>query len=113
MQLVTRGAPAMRQDFELHHGDGETETTGVGLYVAGTPKGMIILGIVPGSPGERAGLKNGDRFLRIDGVPVEGLTVSDCTQRLRGTEGSKVSVAVAREDGTESEVTLVRELLVR
>jgi S1-C subfamily serine protease len=31
---------------------------------------VVILGVLPGSPGEAAGLRSGDVVLAVDGVPV-------------------------------------------
>jgi phosphatidylglycerol:prolipoprotein diacylglycerol transferase len=43
-----------------------------GLYVLGPENAPpVIQGVVPGSPAEQAGLKAGDRIVRINGVPVE------------------------------------------
>ncbi|MCC6526150.1 MAG: carboxypeptidase regulatory-like domain-containing protein [Polyangiaceae bacterium] len=107
---LTAGGPA---SFELTRddGSGRTEAVGVGVILAVTAEGMRILGLVPGGPAHRAGVRFGDGLVRIDGTPTEGLTAAECLQRLGGPEGSSVTLIVARESA-EIEITLLRERMV-
>jgi carboxyl-terminal processing protease len=50
-----------------------------------------------GDPAYRAGVRAGDRLRRIDGDSVEGLSVADAIQRLRGAGGTPLVVTVERE----------------
>lgn len=108
--LTTRGAAALQQDVELHAlGDGgpRDEFAGIGAVLAPSPSGVLIGSLVAAGPAERAGLHPGDRLKRIDGTDASGFAVSDCVQRLRGPEGSVVSVQVDR-GGQSVEISIVR-----
>jgi C-terminal processing protease CtpA/Prc len=72
---------------------------------------VTIAALVEGGPAERAGLEKGDRIVRVDGADATGMTMADCVQRLRGLEGTRVSVGVER-DGQRIEVTITREVVV-
>ncbi|MFT3773544.1 MAG: carboxypeptidase regulatory-like domain-containing protein [Minicystis sp.] len=101
--LVTRGADAIHQDIELRRfveGGPRDELAGIGAVLAPTPAGVVIGPLVPGGPAERAGLRRGDRIMRIDGVDASAMPMTDCVQRLRGADGTIVSVQVAREGKT-------------
>jgi hypothetical protein len=114
--LVTRGAPSITRDVELHlreDGGPGDEFAGIGAFLAPTPKGVIVGSVLPGGPAESAGLKTGDRLLTIDGERAEGLPLTDCVQRLRGAEGTRVLVTVAREGGSPLDVTITRRVQVR
>jgi S1-C subfamily serine protease len=115
--LTTRGAPAIREDITLTpRGDGsagDSELIGIGAVLAPSPSGVTIASVIDGGPAARAGLQGGDRILRIDGADASAMPLSDCVQRLRGQEGSRVSVAVAREGGGEVELTVTRATIVR
>lgn len=115
--LVTRGAPLLTQSFAItprgDGGGGESELAGIGAVLAGTPKGVAVAGLIDGGPAAAAGLKKGDRIERIDGVSADALTVSDCVQRLRGPEGSRVTVGVARDGEPGATIVITRANIVR
>ena len=113
--LVTRGADTIRQDVELRRfveGGPRDELAGIGAVLAPTPKGVLIGPLVAGGPAESAGLRRGDRIRRIDGEDASALTMSDCVQRLRGADGTIVSVQVERE-GKTLDVNIVRRPVAR
>jgi carboxyl-terminal processing protease len=73
---------------------GELAVTGIVFEFAdGVP---TVLRHVPKSPAEKAGVMPGDRILRIDGVPVAGMTSKSITLRLAGAKGSRVVVGFER-----------------
>ncbi|MBK9261378.1 MAG: carboxypeptidase regulatory-like domain-containing protein [Polyangiaceae bacterium] len=109
--LTTRGASSIREDIMLKpQGDGgpSSEMEGIGAMLAPSPSGIMIASVIESGPAANAGLKRGDRFVRIDGVSALEMTLSDAMQRLRGPEGSRVAITVAREDEGNVDVTVVR-----
>lgn len=78
---------------------------------AGAEKGVLIAGVIPGSPAEAAGLRRGDILLSLDGEEVDqeqallqmleekeaGQTVE--VTLMRGDRQQKVSVTLAERDG--------------
>jgi hypothetical protein len=109
--LVTRGEASLRQDVELHAGsdDASPEYAGIGAGLLTTPAGVTVGSLVPSGPAEQAGVKVGDRIVRIEGADVSELPIVDCIQQLRGPEGTRVSVQVAR-GGRLVDVTIERRL---
>lgn len=62
-----------------------------------------------GSPSDLAGLKIGDRFVRIDGEDVTKCTTSEISSKLKGDPGTKVRLAVERlMTGEVEEMELTR-----
>ena len=114
--LTTRSGIALVQDVELTpRGDGgaDNEMAGVGAVLMPQPRGVAISWLVPGGPAQVSGLQTGDIFSKIDGVDAQTLTISDCVQRLRGPEGSRVTVVVAREGAGSIEIVVTRKNIVR
>jgi protocatechuate 3,4-dioxygenase beta subunit len=115
--LTTRGSPTIREDIALaprgDAGGGDSELIGIGAVLAPTAAGVVISSVIEGGPADRAGLQGGDRILRIDGTDATAMPLTDCVQRLRGPEGSRVTVGVARRSGGEVELTVVRATIVR
>lgn len=59
--------------------------------------GVLLSGVMPGSPAEKAGLQKGDLLIELDGIAVDNLT--DFTAVLRShAPGDEVEVVVQRGD---------------
>ena len=58
--------------------------------------GVVIAQPYKGSPADVAGLKIGDKFVRIDGEDVTKCNSEQISSRLKGTPGTKVKLAVKR-----------------
>jgi len=50
-----------------------------------------------GTPALKAGLREGDRIIEVDGVSTKGMKVDDVANRLRGEIGTAVNLKIARE----------------
>jgi carboxyl-terminal processing protease len=57
-------------------------------------------------------LQRNDVLLRVDGEDARHWTVAQAVQRLRGPEGTRVRVTIAR-GGEEREILIERERFVR
>lgn len=69
---------------------------GVGIQIDVRDSGVTVIGTLPGSPAEQAGIGTGDRIVTIDGKPVHGLTSGELLSTLRGTGGTTVHVVIER-----------------
>ncbi|HET8568408.1 MAG TPA: S41 family peptidase [Candidatus Limnocylindria bacterium] len=90
------------------------EYSGIGAQISPARAGDTlpeIATVFPNSPAERAGLRSGDRIKSVDGVPVDGFTPEEVATRIRGTEGTTVTLVLVRA-GAERTVPIVRARLV-
>jgi protocatechuate 3,4-dioxygenase beta subunit len=94
------------KDITLTKGTG-FELSGIGANVGPAGNGIAFAGILPGDPAELAGLRPGDRIVRIDGEEIAGFSIEDAIQRLRGDPGTVVGITVER-DGATMELTITR-----
>jgi carboxyl-terminal processing protease len=69
---------------------------------------LAIESVIPGSPAEKAGLQAGDIMTAVDGTSVDGLTVDQTTQRIRGAKGTPVTLSIARGTAAPFTVTITR-----
>jgi len=86
------------------------EFDGVGLEV--TVEGGVLTVVSPmaDSPGERAGIRPGDRIVSIEGAATRDMPLAEAIRRLKGPAGTAVSVEVMREGfATPQKLTLVRD----
>lgn len=86
---------------------------GIGLFLTGerTQEGYLpIRGILPGSPADKAGLKEGDALAKIDGRPVAGMDTEAAVDLMRGPAGSPVRLTLRRGE-SERDVSLTRKAI--
>jgi len=63
----------------------------------------------PGTPAARAGIREGDIIVKVDGVPTEELGFDTTAQRIRGPVGTEVTLTIRREGEPKLlEFTLIR-----
>ncbi|MGE5598232.1 MAG: S41 family peptidase, partial [Bacteroidota bacterium] len=91
--------------------DGSFGGIGVILSYNEKDKSILIMKALNGSPGEKAGLRRGDRLVEIDGRAAKGMSVEEAVASIRGPIGSTVRLAVSRGEGESArvvKVTIVR-----
>jgi len=70
---------------------------------------LAVLHVFEGSPAAKAGIHCSDFILAVNGVPVAGREYAEIQKKeIDGPVGGTVRLTVARFDGTQSEITLVR-----
>ena len=84
---------------EMEREDGAREgprRAWVGFYPQGFDGGVVVTGVVPGGPADRAGLARGDLVLSVDGSPVSSLRELYAAM-WRKSAGEALSLQVLRE----------------
>src|SRR5690349_10435464 len=75
---------------------------GTGMLLGNPSKGVVTVDrVFPNTPAEEAGVREGDRILSVDSVPVSDLPLESVSNRLRGEVGTKVNVVYARPGVTD------------
>lgn len=89
------------------------EYGGIGAYLLDRDSSTYIMEPMKGSPAARAGIRAGDRILRVDSLDVSRKLSADVTKVLRGRPNTSVSIRLQRPYVKDSivDVTLTRELL--
>ncbi|KAK4775961.1 hypothetical protein SAY87_023922 [Trapa incisa] len=88
---------------------------GVGLYINAEPDSghLVVMSCVDGSPAARAGIREGDELVEIDGERLDGVDSETAAQKLRGRAGTTVTLKIHSGKDSESdsfrEVSLPRE----
>ena len=73
---------------------------------------VIVLSVLPDSPGTKAGIRSGDIFESIAGFTTRDMSVGQALNLLSGQPGSGVKIAaIRRGKATPEEVDIVREKL--
>ncbi len=85
------------EDYAIFQGDTEGHFGGIGVEVDFASDFVLIIGVIEGSPAERAGIRPGDRIMAIDGQAVRGESPTDLVKSMRGEPGTKVLLTVRRD----------------
>ena len=92
----------------------EGEFDGIGVVFNMATDTVIVLNVIPSGPSDRAGVRAGDRILRINDSLVAGQRIPQerIVRRLRGPRGSKVRLSLGRQGiGEPVEVEVVRDVI--
>ena len=76
--------------------NGEINEAGVGMELTFRNNRTVVVRTLPDNPARKAGIKPGDRIMKIGDENVDGKTTEDVAKKLRGKAGEKVKVEVLR-----------------
>lgn len=86
---------------------------GVGIVVSQNEDDMIeIVSPIEGTPGYEAGLKSGDRIIKVDGVEYSGKQLDIAVSNIKGEKGTKVKLTIVREN-SEGEQEMIEKEITR
>jgi len=72
--------------------------TGIGIEVDQSEGRIMVVAPIAGSPAARAGIRGGDQLVAVNGRSLDGSSLQETIERLRGQAGTEVTVSVLRED---------------
>lgn len=85
-----------QEEYEAFFNQIEGSYSGVGMRVEEKDGQVVVLSTFDGSPAQKAGVKTNDMIIRVNGEDVIGLTVEELVTKIKGPNGSKVSITVLR-----------------
>ena len=93
----------------------QTETRGAfgGLGLEVTMEDGLVKVVAPmdGTPAARAGILANDIITQVSGEPVQGLTLNQAVDKMRGPVNSSVKLTIQRKEKEPLEVKLTRETI--
>lgn len=85
---------------------------GVGMEIGKRDNIITVIAPIKNTPAFRAGIKTGDRILKIDAKSTVDLSVEEAVSLIRGPRGTKVALTVSSINSPDSRVVeLVRETI--
>jgi carboxyl-terminal processing protease len=85
------------EDLELSRSSLESDFEGIGIEFLIVEDTVQVISALKGGPSDLMGILPGDRILTADGKPLHGeITLRDVFSRLRGRQGSKVTLEICR-----------------
>ena len=87
------------------------EFGGLGIEVTMENGVVKVVSPIDDTPAFRAGLKSGDLITHLDGEPIQGLTLSEAVEKMRGKVGSDLKLTVRRENRDPFNVIVTRDII--
>jgi carboxyl-terminal processing protease len=97
-----------KDEYEALKQRNDGRYTGVGLQVAARDGQIVITKVFEGGPAEAAGLMPEDVIVRVEGVRVNARRINAAAERIRGPEGSTVTISIRRGRQRPRDVELTR-----
>jgi len=85
----------------------EGQFEGIGAYVEMVNENFMITAPITGSPAEKAGVMAGDIITGVDGVNIEGESITEIIDRIKGPAGTTVVLTILRDKNTQK-ITVTR-----
>ncbi len=88
------------------------EFGGLGIEVTMEEGYIKVVSPMDGTPADKAGIKPGDFITTVDGEAVQGLTLDEAVDKMRGPIGSEIVITVVREGVAEPfDVSIIRDTI--
>lgn len=101
------------EDSKKFFDDLQGSFEGVGMEIGIRQKQLQIISPLEGTPAKRAGVRAGDRIVKIGEVVTDGMSVEKAVSLIRGPKGTSVTLSLFREGWEETkEFTIVRDVIV-
>jgi len=90
----------------------EGEFGGLGIEIAVRDDLLTIIAPIDDTPAHKAGLKAGDKIVKINNELTRGVTLQEAVKKLRGKPGTQVAVTILRERERKLlDFTLTRDII--
>lgn len=87
--------PDMYKELQV---DTSGQFGGLGIVITIQNDQLTVVSPIEDTPAYEAGIKAGDRIVKIDGKSTKGITIIDAVKKMRGPENSKVTLTITRKD---------------
>ncbi|MCR4325669.1 MAG: S41 family peptidase [Patescibacteria group bacterium] len=85
---------------------------GVGMEIDVKDGVLTVVSPLKGTPADKAGIKSGDRILKIDGADTAGIDTGSAVRLIRGPKGTQVALTILRDGwGTPREIKVTRDVI--
>ena len=74
---------------------------GIGIELGMKEDRLIVIAPIEDTPAFRAGIQADDYIYKIDGVPTQGMSITAAVKRMRGEQGTPVTLTILRKDATQ------------
>jgi len=88
------------------------EFGGIGIQIGIKDGVLTVIAPIEDTPAYNAGIKAGDKIIKIDGEPTKDMGIQDAVNKMRGQKGTSVTITIIREGWKETkDFPIVRDII--
>jgi len=100
------------EDYREMQVDTKGEFGGLGIQVGMKDGVLTVISPIEDTPAWNAGIKAGDKIMKINGESTKGMSLNDAVNKMRGPKGTQVTISIFREGWTElKDFTITRDII--
>ncbi len=100
------------QDTKQFQEDLKGEFGGIGAELGIRKSVLTVISPLKNSPAERAGLRPGDKIIKVNETSTADLTLEEAVRLIRGPKGTEVKLTILNAADEIKEVTITRDTIV-
>lgn len=101
-----------QEAFKDFQAETKGEFGGVGIQLGIKDGILTVIAPIEDTPAYKAGIKAGDKIIKISGQLTKDMAIHDAVSKMRGQKGTSVTIAIVREGWKEpKDFTLVRDII--
>ena len=98
------------EEWQQYQEDALGNYSGVGIVMMQDDNGYILVtNVIKDSPSEKAGIKQGDYIVGVNGESIYNVDSSEVSKKVKGEAGTEVTLNILRNDTETLDFTLKRE----
>jgi carboxyl-terminal processing protease len=100
------------EEYKEMQVDTKGEFGGLGIQIGVKDRMLTVIAPIEDTPAFKAGIKAGDKIIKIDGAPTKEMTLTGAVDKMRGAKGSPVTITIMREGFAKpQDFTLIRDVI--
>lgn len=105
-----------KEEYESFNMETDGIYGGIGIMVSPGEDGLItVVSPIEDTPGERAGIKTGDKIIKVEGVEYFSENMDDAVKVMRGEPDTDVAITIMRKDKENNidtfDINITREII--
>jgi len=81
---------------------------GIGIEIGMKSDILTVIAPLEGTPAEKAGLRAGDKILKINDQITSEMTIDEAVKQMRGPKGTEVKLVIFHNNGKESQEIIIQ-----
>jgi len=101
------------KETKLFLEDVSGEFEGVGMEIGIRDDQLQVVAPLEGTPAERAGLRSGDKIVKVDDTVTIDITIEEAVTLIRGPKGSEVTLTIVRDGWSNTKEFVIKRDVIK